>query len=286
MIRLQELTAEKNRLDGKINHSTERHDNTEELGRLHRRRADVNINFYLTNYVLGSDNNDFDKQAVNDYEKSIALLEISNSLYHKAEAVLAYGNAIKEQFLPIHKKNNEQFTEYEEKIKCQYNRCIDITLSINYLRYYYFATLEQMNLETRRKVWENNLRPKRIAVFHSLKSPLSHNYLKGVYYFACKNLSDRLLDASGVVFLCLPDYNRDRRVIEFEIKETKNLKGIDESTGVFALDLGNDKVLKDLQDLAIVAKEGNFEEKLEDFFKNSLKDIYGSRKKRCENSKM
>ena len=304
MIRLQDLIDERNRLNCIIHHNTEKHDNTEELGRQYRRRADININLYLTNHVLDSDNNDFDKLAFNDYEKSIDLLETSNSRYHQAEAILAYGNAIKEQFLPKDKKNNISFREYEEKAKCQYNRCIDITLSIDYLRYYYFTTLEQMNLEIRKKVWEDNRLPKRIAICHSLKSPLSHQYLKGVYYFAYKNLVevweynygrvpksdleerfiwDRFLDASGIVFLCSPEYNKDNQIIKFEIEKTKKLKGIDDSTGVFALDLDNTEVLKDLQDVAIVVKESDFEKQIEDFFKNSLKNVYCCRKKRCNN---
>jgi len=279
-------------------------DDLENLGRTYRKRGDININLYLTEYVLENKESNYYKEAVDDYQESIKLLTKANSSMHLSEAILAHGNAIKEQFLPLHKKDGKDFTENEEKAKAEYKKCIDLTLNINYLRYYFFATLEQMNLEVRKKVRNCNTHPKRIVIFHSLESPESHQFLKGVYYFAYQSLieiweynygrvpdsdknehfiGDRLLDASGVVFLCSSNYDKNtKQIVRFEIQETKKLIDKNDPVKVFALDIGNSKLLDELREFSTMARKDDFEEKIGYFFKE-LKDIYHCRKFRCEN---
>lgn len=298
MIELNELLEEKRKLDLNIGV------NQENLGRGYRRRADVNINLYLTSYVLGNEDVNYYEAAIYDYGKAIELLKEANLSIHLSEAILAYGNAIKERYLPSH-RNKLSFTEFGEKAKARYKECVDLTLNINYLRYYYFAMLEQMNLDVRKRVWaEKDLLPKRIVIFHSLQSPLSHQYLKGVYYFAYKNfvevweynygnvppsdqtkdfIDDRLKDACGVVFLASPEYCKKRDVIRFEIESTQELKRKNDPLGVFVLDMGNEKVLNELRDYATVATDSSsFETKIENFLKKDVKDIYCCRKSRCQ----
>lgn len=299
------LLNKKKELDSKI--AEPKFKNNEAIGRDYRRRADVNINLYLTQYVLNQvDACSLDKtynESINDYQKAIEFLKLSP--YHSAEAILAYGNALKEQFLPLHRKKGQTFCNFE-KAEQEYKNCVELTLNIDYLRYYYFTMLEQMNLDVRKRVWaEKDLLPKRIVIFHSLQSPLSHQYLKGVYYFAYKNfvevweynygripdsdnnehfVLDRLLDASGVVFLCSPEYNKQRtEIIKYEIQETIKLKRRNDPLGVFVLDMGNEKVLNELRDYAAVAKDSSsFETKIENFLKKNVKDIYCCRKSRCQ----
>lgn len=300
MIKLNELLEEKRQLD--LNISI----NLVNGGREYRRRADTNINLYLTSYALGREDISYYESAINDYEKAIELLNKTNDAL--AEAILAYGNAIKEKYLPLHKQHNLKFTEFEENAKKEYEKLVELTLNSNNIRMYYFAMLEQMNLEVRNKVWEQNQKPKRIVIFHSLKSALSHQYLKGVYYFAYKNLvevweynygrvpdsditssfiKDRLEDASGVVFLASPEYDKRREeIIRFEIENTQKLKNENnDPIGVFVLDLGNKEVVRDFKDIpsVFVASDSDkdFEKKIECFL-TSIQDIYSCRKFRCK----
>jgi len=277
--------------------------NLETRGRTHRERADSNINLYLTEYVLTKTKSSYYEDAVKDYKESITLLRKANANKHEAEAILAYGNAIKEHFLPLDKKARKDFTDSDMRAKVEYKKCIDLTKEISYLRCNFFATLEQMNLEVRNRVWNTNTRPKRIVIFHSLGSPESHQFLNGVYYYAHRNLieiwdynygrvpdsdepehfiGDRLLDASGVVFLCSTNYDRDRsKVVKFEIMQTESLiSDKNDPIKVFALDIGNSGLVKELKEFSIIAKRKDFETKIMYFIKE-LKDIYRCRKVRC-----
>jgi hypothetical protein len=294
MIKLEELLREKQILDLNINVKSE------DLGREYRRRADVNINLYLTKFVLEEQESSFYSDSVEDYKKAIELFKKANAGDHLAEGILAYANAIKEGYLPINR--DDSFFEYEKQAKKQYEECVEVTLNSNNLRYYFFSMLEQMNLKTRKKVWEKNLLPKRVIIFHSLKSPLSHQVLQGVYYFAHKNhvevweynygripasdknekfIRDRLLDASGAVFLCSPEYNKEREIISFEIQNTLELKRINDPLAVFVLDLGNSETSNEFNGVAAISVLQHFEPQIEDFLKN-LKDIYYCRKQRCQ----
>lgn len=276
----------------------------ENLGRTYRRRADVNINLYLTEYVLDKREGDYCKRAFEDYQRAIELLTQADSNIHLSETILAYGNAIKEQFLPLHRKR-EKFADYGERAKKEYQKGIDLTLNIDYLRYYFFTALEQMNLEIRNKIWTSEDRcPKRVVIFHSLQSPLSHQYLKGVYYFAYKHLIeiweynygrvpesdqnqhfilDRLLDAGGVIFLCSTDYTPSKRMVRFEIQQTEYLRNTNDPIQVFALDIGNKEVVNRVKPFSVVANETQFENRLQEFLKDKdLRDIYYCRECRCK----
>ncbi len=287
-------------------------ENSENVGRIYRRRADVNLNLYLTEYVLNNTESIYCKNAFADYQKAIKILTKTNSGIHLSEAILAYGNAIKEQFLPLHKDKGEKFTEYGEKAKKEYKNCIDLTLNINYLRGYFFTMLEQMNLEIREKVWgSNNRLPKRLIIFHSLESPLSHKYLKGIYYFAYKHFTevweynygrvpcsnknkdfifDRLFDASGVIFLCSPNYKKTKKIVKFEVNETEKLINKNDPIKVLSLNLGNKRLINELRLISVVVEKNknnnfdvDFEKKIQKYLKD-LKYIYCCRKIRCKNN--
>jgi|GEM_PF-5785510 len=278
--------------------------NLKNIGITYRQRADLNLNLYLTEYATAKSESNYYKEASEDYQKAIELLQLSNSGIHLSEAILAYGNAIKEQFLPLHRSVKE-FTECEERAKKEYQKCIDLTLRINHLRGYFFTMLEQMNLEVRKNIWHSaGCWPKRLVIFHSLGSPLSHQYLKGIYYFASQHLIeiweynygrvptsdlndnfilDRLMDASGAIFLCSPEYNTSSKIVQFEIEKTEYLKNKEDPIEIFVLDIGNKEVVDRLKSLSITAGKNEFENKLQHFF-NNLKNIYYCRKHRCENN--
>src|SRR3972149_440598 len=88
------------------------------LAKAYRRRGDVNINLYLNSYVF------------NNYE-----------------------NAFKEKYLPIPLPSmpKELFQDLYEKAKCEYEKCVKISLDNNEIRNYHFLMLEQMNLLVRKE---------------------------------------------------------------------------------------------------------------------------------------
>ena len=313
MIKHNELLSERKELDSSIGKLLDERkklnfflrEDLENLGRKYRQRADININLYLNNYVLQNEESNHYKEAENDYLEAIRTLIDGNSNFHLEEAILAYGNALKEQFLPSHRNEKKDFTTIETKAKEVYKKCIESNLAIDNVRGYFFTMLEQMNLETRRKVWsQQNSLPKRVVIFHSLESPLSHQFVNGVYYFASQNLteiweynygripdsnknetfiSDRLLDASGVIFLCSPDYNpKNKDIVNFEIQAVKKIKEKDgdDPINIFALDIGNKSITDELKQFSTIASEKDFEDKINIFLKD-LKDIYFCLKFRC-----
>ena len=293
------------------------------LAKGYRRRGDVNINLYLNSYVLNNYDekkleNNRAEESFKDYEQSIKLFDEIGKYRDKLEAIMAYGNAFKEKYLPIPSMPKESFQDLYERAKCEYEKCVEISLKINEIRNYHFVMLEQMNLSVRREVWEKNKRPKRIVIFHSLKSPESHRLLHGIRYFAYKNLcevweyhygsvppsdynesfiKDRLEDACAAVFLASPEYNmydEERPIIKFEIEETLKLKQSGDPIGIFVVDLGNKDVVRCLKDsngskdsMVIVISPEQLDDKFPKFLNDDkrIKNIYFCRSFRCADKK-
>ncbi len=123
MIKRDDLLSERE----KLNFCLKCPKDDEDRGRTYRKKADVNINLYLTEYVLENKESNYYKEAINDYQKAIELLKQLKSHIHLSEAYLAHGNAIKEKFLPLHRNEKKDFTVRENEAKKEYKECVDLT---------------------------------------------------------------------------------------------------------------------------------------------------------------
>jgi hypothetical protein len=125
------------------------------LAKCYEARGNVHINLYLNSYVINQEAQaERAEESVNDYERAIDLfseIDEIKACRDKGEALMAYGNAIKEKYLPSFKNS---FADFESKAKDKYKRCVDIFLEINEIRGYHFVMLEQMNLSVRKEVWK------------------------------------------------------------------------------------------------------------------------------------
>ena len=273
------------------------------LAKYYWARGNVHINLYLNSYVINQEAHAERAEAsFKDYERSIELFSEINGIEacsDKGYALMAYGNAIKEQYLPGLKGS---FADFRSEAKTRYESCVKLFLEINEIRGYHFAMLEQMNLSVRKEVWGKSKRPKRIIIFHSLKSSESHRLLHGIRYFAYRNdcevweyhygyvppsdrqrsfIEDRLKDACAAIFLASKDYDPTREeIIRFEIDETTKLKLNGDPLGVFVVNLGNLNVINSLKKVGKVISPEHLDDEFPIFLKG-IKDIYECRRPRC-----
>ena len=155
--------------------------------------------------------------------------------------------------------------------------------------------LEQFNLEIRKMVWENDLLPKRVNIFHSLKSPISRAALDGLYYYSfLKKLEiweysfggvetfdetegyirNRLNETSAVIFLLSEDYTTERDIVNFELDRVYEMVKKTDPIQVFVVNLGNQALVKKLSKDIKDSKTYEFEDIPKIFEENSIKDIY------------
>ncbi len=95
-----------------------------------------------------------------------------------------------------------------------------------------------------------------------------------------KFIGDRLGDACALIFLASEDYNTEdpgRTIIEKEIKLVKERKEKrDDPLAVFAVDLGNDRLMEDLKTIEDIKIKK--EDKLPCIFQDpTIQDIYKCR---------
>ncbi len=222
---------------------------------------------------------------------------------------MAWGNAYKESFLPSMGKND--FLPLYDKANEKYKKGIDLYFDLDksFPKEYHFLMLEQLNLEVRKRVWQSDGLPKRVNIFHSLKSPISHAALEGTCYYSFLNnfeiweyrygevrtfdeeqkfIKDRLRETSAVIFLLSEDYSTHRKIVEFEVDEVCQMVKNNDPLQVFVVDLlGNQELIKKLSECI---KEGIKTYKIEDipkiFEENSkdVKDIYECRNFRIKDA--
>ena len=209
---------------------------------------------------------------------------------------MAWGNAYKESFLPSMEKN--AFPPLYKKARDKYIKGIDFALNFSYTKEYLFVMLEQINLEIRKKVWELDLKPKRINIYHSLKSPISHVTLEGLYYYSFLNhceiweyryggvrtfdnkdkfINDRLKETSAVIFILSEEYSTEQNIIEFEVKEVCNMLKKNDPLQVYGVDLGNQDLIDELSKYIEIYKMEDIQKIFQKSLK-SIKDIYECRK--------
>jgi len=293
----------------------------------YRQRADEYASLYLTRFVLyGTPEDRTYNDAVADYCSAVRKFEAdirikethypckcifelnggaNDPRYLKTEALLAHGNAIKESFVSTSKAKKDHFDSLKEEATSIYNQAFEYAHEISYGPYGQFTLLEQMNLEARAKSWRLNKIPKRIVVFHTTRSPISLQILKGVFYYALRCgvevweysegriprsaiglafLKDRLLECCGIVFLASAEYAPGRDNIEFEIRMAKVFRDAQDPAKLFALNLdANDEFRagigygkRNLRD------PRNFDTRFPKFLE-SLEGIYECRRSRLRN---
>lgn len=257
--------------------------------------GDLYINLYLDNYAKDSVvDTTLSKKAIEAYEKACRgpFIEMDRTAVDYLYFQMALGNAHKEVHLPSMMQDFD--THYNDAKNC-YQQAIDFHFNNKeaFPEEYFFLTLEQMNLEIRKDVWKGKkTHPKRLNVYHSLKSPKSHLALHGVYYFAFLNgfeiweyrygkvrsldevrkfILDRLNEASAVIFLLSDEYDYNRSDISSDIirMEVDTVRSMIEKNiplkvaGIDLIDLGNRDLVEQFQKLGV------------DIFKiDQLKELY------------
>ncbi|MDH4101705.1 MAG: hypothetical protein OEV28_14160, partial [Nitrospirota bacterium] len=276
-----------------------------------KERADQYINHFMDCYIC-SKNDCSKKPAMESDEKSfndyIEASEIFDKIHRHGDLIyslIALGNAYKEAALPdmSEDKQNAYFKKAEEA----YQQCIDVCLQNMSLHSqdYYFVMLEQMNLMARKRSIKNNgKKPKRVNIYHSLKSPESHHILHGLYYFAIKNnfeiweyrfgkvmrfdeeskfIGDRLGEACALIILASEGYDVSRDVIEKELDYAKVRLVKSDPLVVFGINLGNRKPIDEIFGEQKKNLKWPHEDKIDDIFKDSdIKDIYECREIRMD----
>lgn len=262
--------------------------------------GDLYINKYLDEYVKNNTvEKGFSDEAIKAYQKACSQpFTKLDYLYFQ----MALGNAYKEIYLPK-MKNKESFDNYYKSAKQCYQEAIDFHFNNQeaFPHEYFFISLEQVNLEIRKKAWSEKKNPRRVNIYHSLKSPSSHLVLHGIYYYAYLNgfelweyrygkvrnldkeekfvLDDRLNEAGALIFLLSEEYNSDRKIIEQEIGRVKAIidEGID--LKIVGIDLGNEYLVDGLKNLGVQIFQPN---ELEALYKHlsDTKDIYERRKEK------
>lgn len=276
---------------------------TRNLACKYKERGDSCINLYRDTYAVQNRvRDDLADMSFASYEKAVNLFnEIPNNL-EGIYARLAFGNACKERCLP--KMGADLLQKYQTMATENFEQCAEYYFAdVNqFAQEYMFVLLLQANLLVRRTALRNNLLPKNVIVFHSLKSPESHICLDGICYFAYKNncelweyrfgkvrafdeptkyIRDRLNETCAVIFIASNDYDPRNEVIKFEIETTISIKKSGDPLAVFVVDLGNCEVVKRLQSIATVVKF----DQLDEIFKlhyDEIKDLYFCRRHRCE----
>ena len=286
----------------------------ERLAEKYKELGDKYINLYRDTYAVHETiDEDLADKSFKDYEEAIRLFNKIHIDIKSIYTTMALGNAYKERFLPS-MKGKESFYGLAEEARKRYDKCVEFYIQRRdkYAQEYLFAMLEQINLTVRGQVWDGNvgLLPRRIDIFHSLKSPESHIHLEGICYFAFMNscevweyrygkvrtfddekdfIKQRLDEASAVVVLASPDYNEENQItkeenqiIKFEIETIRIMKKEEKDPiTVFTVDLGNQDLVEEFKEIGnIISKD-----ELENIFKQhqkEIKDIYECRHFRCK----
>lgn len=271
-------------------------ENIEHLGNRLKELGDLYINYFIDYFITKKEiNRSLVDLSFSNYKKASDLF-FKNNLYVKyIYSLMAWGNAYKESFLPSMKKND--FLPLYSKAKERYKKGIDLYFALDKSlpKEYHFLMLEQLNLEIRKKVWEEDLLPKRVNIFHSLESPISRAALEGLYYYSFLNkieiweyslggvetfddpekfIEDRLNETSAVIFLLSEDYSTDRAIVKFEVEEVCQMVKNNDPLQVFGVDLGNQNLVEKLSSKDI--KIYKIEDIPKIFEENSkyIKDIY------------
>ena len=152
-------------------------ENLEPLGNGYKNLGDLYINYFKELFITNKEiNQSLVDLSFSNY-KNASDLFLKNKLDVKyIYSLMAWGNAYKESFLPSMKKND--FSVVYNNAKEKYNKGIDhyFAKDKSFPKEYHFLMLEQFNLEIRKMVWEKDLLPKRVNIFHSLKSPYLFSY--------------------------------------------------------------------------------------------------------------
>jgi hypothetical protein len=274
----------------------------ERLADRYKERGDRSINLYRDTYAVNkSVRGELADNAFRDYEKAIDLFKNIGNDMKRIYSTMALGNACKERFLPNMAKNT--FDELEKAARDKYEECVDFYFQDmdKHAQQYYFIMLEQINLTVRKNVWSKGLLPKRVVVFHSLKSPESHMCLEGICYFAFRSnceiweyrfgkvktfdeekkfIKDRLYEASAIVFLASEDYNQKSQIVKFEVDTAIAMKAANDPILVLAVDLGNHELLSRIGSISRIFPA----EDLETIFiqkYDEIQDVYHCRHFRC-----
>lgn len=260
--------------------------------------GDLYINKYLDEYVKYTRiEKGFSDKAVEAYQKAcLQPFTKLDYLYFQ----IALGNAYKEIYLP--EMGKDSFDKYYQKAKQCYQEAINFHFNNQeaFPHEYFFISLEQMNLEIRKKVCsEENKNPKRVNIYHSLKSPISHLVLHGLFYYAYLNgfelweyrygkvrnldieekfvLDDRLNEAGALIFLLSKEYEPDRTIIEQEINRVKDIIYNGIPLKVVGIDLGNKDLVDGLKNLGVQIFQPKELEALYDHLSDT-KNIYDRRR--------
>ena len=158
--------------------------NLEDLGSIYKQLGDLYSNYYRDLFISKKEiNRSLVDSSFSNYEKACDLFLKNKSDVAHIYSLMAWGNAYKESFLPLMKKND--FSPLYTNAKEKYKEGIDFALNKSLQKEYHFLMLEQFNLEIRKKVWDSDyLLPKRVIFFHTLKSPKSRGALNGLYYYS------------------------------------------------------------------------------------------------------
>ena len=265
-----------------------------ELASKYKECGDKYINLYLSNYALcGVIEADYSEKSIKEYEEAIKLFNEwhfdSESIY----ATMALGNAYKEKFLPGMPK--EEFGNLYTKSQEKYKKCVEFCFDNmeKYAQDYFFIMLEQINLLVRKRVWEYNLLPKRVNIFHSLKSPISHVTLEGLCYYSFLNnfeiweyrygkvrtfdeekkfIEDRLNESCAVIILASDDYDYNKPIIKHEVGKLKDMIEKEDPFKVFIVDLGNEIIINEFRNFKDYGNCKVLEKcRIEEIFKNCYK---------------
>lgn len=274
-----------------------------DLAHKYKEQGDLCINLYRDTYAVRNlIQDDLADMSFESYERAAKLFDDIQDNLKSIYARLAFGNACKERCLP--KMGVELLQKYQAMAIENFELCANYYFAdVNqFAQEYLFVLLLQADLLVRRTALCNDLLPKNVIVFHSLKSPESHICLDGICYFSYKHnceiweyrfgkvrtfdeptkyIKDRLNETSAVVFIASEDYDLRNDVVRFEIETTISIKKSGDPLAVFVVDLGNCEVVERLQSIATVVKF----DQLDEIFKlhyDEIKDIYFCRRYRCE----
>lgn len=241
--------------------------NIKPLGEKFKNLGDVYSNYFRDLFIT---KNEIDSSLL---DLSFLNYEMASNLFSKnglnvdyIYSLMAWGNAYKESFLPPMKKNDlNDFSPLYDKAQKKYEKGIDFALDGSFPKEYHFLMLEQINLEIRKRVWQSGLLPRRVNIFHSLKSPISHATLEGLCYYSYLNcfeiweyrygevttfdkpkdfIKNRLNETSAVIFLLSKDYSTERDIVMFEVEEVCKMVKNNDPLQVFGVDIGNHELVK------------------------------------------
>lgn len=282
--------------------------NIEHLGNRFKELGDLYSDYFRCLYICENKiDPSLHNSSCSNYDQASNLF-LKNRLDEKyIYSLMAWGNAYKESFLPPMERND--FSPLYNKAKEKYLQGIDHHFESGRLfpNEYQFLMLEQLNLEIRKRVWQSGLLPKRVNIFHSLKSPISHAALEGLCYYSYLNcfeiweyrygqvrtfdkekkfIKDRLNETSAVIFLLSEDYSTNRDIVKFEVEEVCKMVKTNDPLQVFGVDLGNhelaEKLSNDIKDFKTY-KIADIPKIFEENSKN-IKDIYECRKFRIKDA--